>query len=90
MDLGMKIALLASRGCAIRAGLRILSTGGKGRTGSMEDRDGEHRSPEDREDSIAEDSHMGGDDGHIGEGAAGSAKWQRLQGDWKRRASTSS
>lgn len=51
--MGMKIALLASRRCAVRAGLRILSTGGKGE-GSEEDRAGEQRSPEDREDFIAE------------------------------------
>lgn len=78
--MGMKIALLASRRCAIRAGLRILSTGGRGRKGSKED----------REDSIAEDNHIGSDGDHIGEGAAGSAKGQRLQGDWKRTVSTSS
>lgn len=51
--MGMKIALLASRRCAVRAGLRILSTGGKGE-GSEEDRAREQRSPEDREDFIAE------------------------------------
>ena len=88
--MGMKIALLASRRCAIRAGLRILSTGGRRRKGSEEDRAREQRSPEDREDSIAEDNHIGSDGDRIGEGAAGSAKWQRLQGDWKRTVSTSS
>lgn len=84
VDLGMKIALLASRRCAIRAGLRILCTGGRRRKGSEEDRAREQMSPEDRVDSIAEDNHIGGDGDRIGEGAAGSAKRQRLQGDWKR------
>lgn len=73
----------------LRAGLRILSTGGKGE-GSEEDRAREQRSPEDTEDSMAEDSHVGSDDDCIGEGTAGSAKRQRLQGDWKRTVSTSS
>lgn len=61
----------------------------EGKKGSEEDRARERTSPEDREDSIAEDNHIGSDGDRIGEGAAGSGKGQRLRGDWKRAVSTS-
>lgn len=87
VDLGIKIALLASRRCAVSAGLRILNTGGKG--GGQRGRQSPGAEEPWRQRSVHRRG-VGGDDDCIGEGTAGSAKRQRLQGGWERTASTSS